>query len=60
VQRQNHLAAADFPNVDAFSSIVESFGLTTIPKVGDKHVQTVDKALSVDIPKLVQQFSDPY
>ena len=60
VQRQNHLAAADFPNVNAFSSILESFGLDKFPAVKDKHLRTVEEALSVDIPKLVQHFSEPY
>ena len=60
VQQQNHLAVADFPSPAVFGDILESFGLDKLPKVSDKHIRIVEDALSVDIPKLVRQFSEPY
>lgn len=60
VQQQNHLAVADFPNAQVFGGILESFGLDKLPKVSDKHIRTVEDALSVEIPKLVRQFAEPY
>ena len=60
VQQVNHLAVADFPNTRAFSNILATFGLSKLPKVSEKHLRTVEEAISSDIPKLVRQFSNPY
>lgn len=60
VQREYHLPPGDFPSVDRFRDILETFDLSAFPKLTKDMVKKVDDVLSVDIPNLVKRFDNPY
>ena len=60
VAREHHLPAGDFPDPARYASILRSFELSSFPKLKEKDVKSLEQALSVDVPALVQQFDNPY
>ncbi|CAL8464390.1 g3925 [Coccomyxa elongata] len=60
VQREHHLPAGDFPDVNRYRDILGGYDLSTFPKLKEKDVRALEDALSLDIPQLVKQFDNPY
>ena len=60
VAREHHLPAGDFPDPARYASILRSFELSSFPKLREKDVRSLEQALAVDVPALVQQFDNPY
>lgn len=60
VAREHHLPAGDFPDPARYASILRSFELSSFPKLKEKDVKSLEQALTVDVPALVQQFDNPY
>jgi len=60
VAREHHLPAGDFPDPSRYASILRSFELSSFPKLREKDVKSLEQALTVDVPALVQQFDNPY
>ncbi|EIE18740.1 hypothetical protein COCSUDRAFT_38543 [Coccomyxa subellipsoidea C-169] len=60
VQREHHLPAGDFPDVNRYRDILGGYDLSTFPKLKEKDVKALEDALSLDIPSLVKQFDNPY
>lgn len=60
VQREHHLPAGDFPDVNRFREILSAFDFGSFPKLGKSMVKQVDDVLSVDVPNLVREFDNPY
>eukprot|EP00798_Chlamydomonas_sp_ICE-L_P032141 gene32141-16666_t len=60
VQREHHLPIGDFPDMNRFREILTAFDLSVFPKMTPAMVQQMDAVLTVDIPKLVKQFDNPY
>jgi hypothetical protein len=60
VAREHHLPAGDFPDPARYASILRSFELSSFPKLKEKDVKSLEQALAVDVPALVQQFDNPY
>ncbi|KAK9839793.1 hypothetical protein WJX81_002232 [Elliptochloris bilobata] len=60
VQREHHLPAGDFPDVNRYREILSAYDLSVFPKLKEKDVKTIEDVLSLDIPSLVKQFDNPY
>lgn len=60
VQREFHLPAGDFPNVDHFREVLSGYSIDKFEKLKPKMVQTVDDMLGYDIPELLRSFKNPY
>jgi EH domain-containing protein 1 len=60
VQREHHLHAGDFPDVDRYREILSAFDVSKFPKLDKAMIKTIDEVLSVDIPQLVRAMDNPY
>lgn len=60
VQREYHLPAGDFPNVEHFRSILNGYNIDKFEKLKPKMIQAVDDMLGYDIPELLKNFRNPY
>ncbi|KAA8523635.1 hypothetical protein F0562_010058 [Nyssa sinensis] len=60
VQREHHLPAGDFPNVEQFKEILSSYNFDKFEKLKPKMIQAVDDMLGYDIPELLKNFRNPY
>ncbi|GAB2284711.1 EH domain-containing protein 1 [Dionaea muscipula] len=60
VQRDSHLPAGDFPNVDHFREVLKGYNIDRFEKLKPKMVQAVDEMLGYDIPELLKNFRNPY
>ncbi|KAH9607232.1 hypothetical protein KSS87_021296 [Heliosperma pusillum] len=56
VQREFHLPAGDFPDVDNFREVLMDYNIDKFEKLRPKLIQTVDDMLSNDIPELLKNF----
>ncbi|CAH9145902.1 unnamed protein product [Cuscuta epithymum] len=60
VQREQHLPAGDFPNVEHFKEILSGYNIDKFEKLKPRLVQAVDDMLGYDIPELLKNFRNPY
>ncbi|KAK7292443.1 hypothetical protein RIF29_08224 [Crotalaria pallida] len=60
VQREFHLPAGDFPNVEHFREILSGYSIDRFEKLKPKMIQAVDDMLAYDIPELLKKFRNPY
>uniref|UniRef100_A0A5B7AYP1 Putative EH domain-containing protein 3-like n=1 Tax=Davidia involucrata TaxID=16924 RepID=A0A5B7AYP1_DAVIN len=60
VQREFHLPAGDFPNVEHFREVLNSYSIDKFEKLKPKMIQAVDDMLGYDIPELLKNFRNPY
>ncbi|XP_037418893.1 EH domain-containing protein 1-like [Triticum dicoccoides] len=60
VQREYHLPAGDFPDVEHFKQVLTGYNIDKFDKIKPKMVQDVDDMLAHDIPNLLKNFSNPY
>lgn len=60
VQREHHLPAGDFPNVDQFREILGGYNFDKFEKLKPKMIQSVDDMLGYDVPELLKNFRNPY
>ena len=60
LQREKHLPPGDFPDPARYKSILSCFDLSKFNKIEKKHMKYIDEALSVDIPRLVKIFENPF
>uniref|UniRef100_A0A453NDU4 Dynamin-type G domain-containing protein n=1 Tax=Aegilops tauschii subsp. strangulata TaxID=200361 RepID=A0A453NDU4_AEGTS len=60
VQREYHLPAGDFPDVEHFKQVLAGYSIDKFEKMKPKMVQAVDDMLAHDIPDLLKNFSNPY
>ncbi|KAK9673855.1 hypothetical protein RND81_12G194300 [Saponaria officinalis] len=60
VQREFHLPAGDFPNVEQFREILKGYNFDRFEKLKPQKIQAVDDMLSYDIPDLLKSFRNPY
>ncbi|XP_010270065.1 PREDICTED: EH domain-containing protein 1 [Nelumbo nucifera] len=60
VQREFHLPAGDFPNVDHFREILSGYSIDKFERLKPKMIQAVDDMLGYDIPELLKNFRNPY
>eukprot|EP00775_Hariotina_reticulata_P005540 gene5540-5776_t len=60
VQREYHLPAGDFPDVNRFREILSAFDFSSFPKLGKSMVKQIDDVLSVDVPNLPSMSWDSY
>lgn len=60
VQREFHLPAGDFPNVDQFREVLSGYSIDKFSKLNLKLIQDVDNMLGYDIPELLKSFRNPY
>jgi len=60
VQREHHLHAGDFPDVNRYREILSAFDISKFPKLDKNMIKQIDDALSVDIPNLIRQMENPY
>ncbi|RZC50621.1 hypothetical protein C5167_019050 [Papaver somniferum] len=60
VQREFHLPAGDFPNVEHFREVLSGYSIDKFEKLKPKLIQTVDDMLGYDIPDLLKNFKNPY
>uniref|UniRef100_A0A0D9WAX9 Dynamin-type G domain-containing protein n=1 Tax=Leersia perrieri TaxID=77586 RepID=A0A0D9WAX9_9ORYZ len=60
VQKELHLPAGDFPNVDEYREILSAYNFDKFEKLKPKLVQGVDDMLAYDIPDLLKSFRNPY
>ncbi|KAL5574774.1 hypothetical protein UlMin_018011 [Ulmus minor] len=60
VQREFHLPAGDFPNVEHFRDILNSYSFDKFEKLKPKMIQAVDDMLGYEIPELLKNFRNPY
>ncbi|PWA80072.1 EF-hand domain pair [Artemisia annua] len=59
-QRDHHLPAGGFPNVDAFSRSLNGYSIDKFERLKPKMIQGVDDdMLAYDIPKLLRTFRNP-
>ncbi|KEH33927.1 putative EH domain-containing protein [Medicago truncatula] len=56
VQREFHLPAGDFPNVDHFKEVLSVYNIDKFEKLKPKMIQDVDDMLAHDIPNLLKTF----
>ncbi|XP_042503774.1 EH domain-containing protein 1-like isoform X2 [Macadamia integrifolia] len=60
VQREFHLPAGDFPNVEHFREVLSGYSIDKFEKLKPKMIQDVDDMLGYDIPDLLKNFRNPY
>ncbi|KAK6932798.1 Dynamin, N-terminal [Dillenia turbinata] len=60
VQREFHLPAGDFPNVEHFREVLNGYSIDKFEKLKPKMIQAVDDMLGYDIPELLKNFRNPY
>ncbi|XP_058070811.1 EH domain-containing protein 1-like [Magnolia sinica] len=60
VQREFHLPAGDFPNVEHFREVLGGYNIDKFEKLKPKMIQAVDDMLGYDIPQLLRNFKNPY
>eukprot|EP00879_Flechtneria_rotunda_P009391 GHRR01009833.1.p1 GENE.GHRR01009833.1~~GHRR01009833.1.p1 ORF type:complete len:188 (+),score=34.05 GHRR01009833.1:2389-2952(+) len=60
VQREHHLPAGDFPDVNRFRNILSAFDFANFSKLSKSMVKQIDDVLSIDVPNLVRAFDNPY
>lgn len=60
VQREFHLPAGDFPNVEHFKEVLGGYNIDKFEKLKPKMIQAVDDMLGYDIPDLLKNFRNPY
>jgi len=53
VMKKHALAAGDFPEIDRFRTKLQELNFTKFPKLNVKMMESLDKMLSTDIPKLM-------
>jgi EH domain-containing protein 1 len=57
VQREYHLPAGDFPDVEHFKEVLGGYSIDKFEKLKPRMVQAVDDMLAYDIPELLK---NPY
>lgn len=60
VQKEFHLPAGDFPNVDHFKETLNGYNIDKFEKLKPKMTQSVDDMLAYDVPNLLKTFRNPY
>ncbi|CAN4103984.1 unnamed protein product [Withania somnifera] len=60
VQREFHLPAGDFPNVEHFREVLGGYSFDRFERLKPKMIQDVDDMLGYDIPELLKNFRNPY
>ncbi|KAK4386942.1 EH domain-containing protein 1 [Sesamum angolense] len=60
VQREHHLPAGDFPDVEQFRELLTGYSIDRFERLKPKMIQSVDDMLAHDIPQLLQKFRNPY
>lgn len=60
VQREFHLPGGDFPNVEHFREVLNSYNIDKFEKLKPKMIQVVDDMLAYEIPELLKNFRNPY
>uniref|UniRef100_A0A2N9EN23 EF-hand domain-containing protein n=1 Tax=Fagus sylvatica TaxID=28930 RepID=A0A2N9EN23_FAGSY len=60
VQREFHLPAGDFPNVEHFREVLNGYSIDKFEKLKPKMIQAVDDMLGYEIPELLKNFRNPY
>ncbi|XP_050367894.1 EH domain-containing protein 1-like [Argentina anserina] len=60
VQREYHLPAGDFPNVEHFREVLSNYNIDKFDKVKPKMIQAVDDMLGYEIPELLKNLRNPY
>lgn len=60
VQREHHLPAGDFPNVNHFKEVLNGYSIDKFEKLKPKMIQAVDDMLGHEIPELLKNFRNPY
>ncbi|WVZ77815.1 hypothetical protein U9M48_025636 [Paspalum notatum var. saurae] len=60
VEREYHLPAGDFPDVEHFKQVLGGYNIDKFEKLKPKMVQAVDDMLAYDIPELLKNFRNPY
>eukprot|EP01018_Ginkgo_biloba_P014240 Gb_12846 [translate_table: standard] len=60
VQKEFHLPAGDFPDVEHFREVLSGFQIDKFEKLKPKMIQAVDDMLGYDIPDLLHKFRNPY
>ncbi|XP_052207695.1 EH domain-containing protein 1 [Diospyros lotus] len=60
VQREFHLPAGDFPNIEQFKETLNGYNIDKFEKLKPKMIQAVDDMLGYDIPELLKSFRNPY
>ncbi|KAL2339235.1 hypothetical protein Fmac_013681 [Flemingia macrophylla] len=60
VQREFHLPAGDFPNVEPFKEVLGTYNIDKFEKLKPKMIQAVDDMLGYEIPDLLKKFRNPY
>ncbi|QCD79776.1 hypothetical protein DEO72_LG2g92 [Vigna unguiculata] len=60
VQREFHLPAGDFPDVEHFREILSGYSIDKFEKLKPKMIQAVDDMLGYEIPELLKKFRNPY
>ncbi|MED6174476.1 EH domain-containing protein 1 [Stylosanthes scabra] len=60
VQRDFHLPAGDFPNVDEYREKLCGFNFDKFERLKPKMIDAVDDMLAYDIPNLLKTFRNPY
>ncbi|KAK4398920.1 EH domain-containing protein 1, partial [Sesamum angolense] len=60
VQREYHLPAGDFPNVEHFREVLSRYNIDDFEKLKPKMIQAVDDMLGYDIPELLKNFRNIY
>ncbi|CAM8948708.1 unnamed protein product [Rhodiola kirilowii] len=60
VQKEHHLPAGDFPDVEHFREVLSGYNVDKFEKLKPKLIQKVDDMLSYDIPELLKNFRNPF
>ncbi|KAK4363906.1 hypothetical protein RND71_015264 [Anisodus tanguticus] len=60
IQKEHHLPAGDFPNVEQFREVLSGYNIDKFEKLKPKLIQAVDDMLGYDIPELLKNFKNPY
>ncbi|XP_062017253.1 EH domain-containing protein 1-like isoform X1 [Rosa rugosa] len=60
VQKEFHLPAGDFPNVEQFREVLSNYNIDKFEKVKPKMIQAVDDMLGYEIPELLKNLRNPY
>ena len=52
--------AGDFPDPERYAEILGGYDLSAFPRLDKSAIAAIESALSVDIPRLVAKFDNPF
>jgi EH domain-containing protein 1 len=57
---EHHIPRGDMPNPRRFRDIMKGIQIWKLPKVDKKQMQTLEEVLTLDLPRVMREFDNPF